>query len=68
MKMKARYHSFSDIDQRLKILKLKRQIEVEKMKLNLTLGQQNLGLSMLKSELPMILLAKLYRKIKHIFN
>ncbi|WP_421812062.1 DUF6327 family protein [Flagellimonas sp.] len=66
--MKARYHSFSDIDQRLKILKLKRQIEVEKMKLNLTLGQQNLGLSMLKSELPMILFAKLYRKIKHIFN
>jgi len=66
--MKARYHSFSDIDQRLKILKLKRQIEVEKMKLNLTLGQQNLGLSILKSELPMILFAKLYRKIKHIFH
>jgi len=66
--MKARYHSFSEIDERLKILKLKRQIEVEKMKLNLTLGQQNLGLSILKSELPKILLAKLYRKIKHIFH
>jgi len=66
--MKARYHSFAEIDERLKVLKLKRQIEVEKMKLNLTLGQQNLRLSLLKRELPMIIFAKFYQKIQHLFH
>lgn len=66
--MKTRYNSFAEMEERLKILGLQRQIEVERMKFNIALGKKNLGSALLKENLTMILIAKLYRMIIHWFK
>ncbi|MDL5512387.1 DUF6327 family protein [Arenibacter sp. M-2] len=70
--MGKQYNSFKEIDERLMVLKLQRQIEIESLKLNINQVKANLRplqlAGNLKGSIQQILLVYAIRKLKAIFN
>ncbi|WP_110356784.1 DUF6327 family protein [Arenibacter sp. ARW7G5Y1] len=70
--MGKQYNSFKEIDERLIVLKLQRQIEIESLKLNINQVKANLRplqlAGNLKGSIQQILLVYAIRKLKAIFN
>ena len=70
--MGKQYSSFKEIDERLKILKLHRKIEIESLKLNIHQVKTYFGpqylVGNLKGNIQQMLLVFAIRKLKAIFN